>query len=156
MRTKLKLSILTTALASVVVASMASAAAAPSHASVVIRHQTRGCHSWSVNGGPFRASQMIVLHRDGWIIVTNNDVMPHKLVQTSGAVVRVRNLKTPMGMGLRGHFGPGTMAHMGATVKVTFFHAGVYRFTTKAGEDYMRGDKTIGEDNVLRLTVSVS
>jgi len=27
---------------------------------------------------------------------------------------------------------------------------------TKAGEDYMAGVKTIGEDNVLRLTVVVS
>ena len=59
------------------------------------------------------------------------------------------------GMGLRGTFGPSMMAHMGATVKITFAHAGVYRFTTKAGEDYMPGMKTIGEDNVLRLTVTV-
>jgi len=48
------------------------------------------------------------------------------------------------------------MAHMAATAKVRFAHAGVYRFTTKAGEDYMEGMKTIGEDNVLRLTVKVS
>lgn len=52
--------------------------------------------------------------------------------------------------------GPGLMAHMGATVKVSFTRPGVYRFTTKAGEDYMPGVKTIGEDNVLRLTVRVS
>ena len=47
---------------------------------------------------------------------------------------------------------------MGTTVKVTFTHAGVYRFTTKAGEDYpaMAGMKTVGEDNVLRLTVTVT
>ena len=40
--------------------------------------------------------------------------------------------------------------------RVAFAKAGVYRFTTKAGEDYMKGVKTIGEDNVLRLTVQVS
>ncbi len=27
---------------------------------------------------------------------------------------------------------------------------------TKAGEDYMKGMKTIGEDNVLRLVVTVA
>ena len=47
---------------------------------------------------------------------------------------------------------------MGASLKVTFTQPGVYHFTTKPGEDYpgMNGMKTIGEDNVLRLTVVVS
>ncbi len=138
-------------------AAAGSAASGPGHASLVIRHQVRGCHSWSVNGGPFKASQTISLQRRGWITVTNNDVMPHKLMKTSGAAVQMQSLKTSMmGMGLRGRFGSGMMAHMGATVKVTFSRPGVYRFTTKAGEDYMSGMKTIGEDTVLRLTVEVS
>jgi len=139
------------------VAGAATAAAPARHASLVIRHQTRGCHTWSVNGGPFRAVQTIGLQRGGFITVTNNDVMPHKLVETSGPAVQVRNLKTPtMGMGMHGAFGPGMMAHMGAAAKVRFAHKGVYRFTTRAGEDYMLGMKTIGEDYVLRLTVKVS
>ena len=45
--------------------------------------------------------------------------------------------------------------HPGATTKVKFAKAGVYTFKTRAGEDYMKGIKTIGEDNVLRLTVTV-
>jgi hypothetical protein len=48
------------------------------------------------------------------------------------------------------------LARMGAADRITFTKAGVYHFTTKAGEDYMKGIKTIGEDNVLRLTVRVS
>jgi hypothetical protein len=42
-----------------------------------------------------------------------------------------------------------------ATVKLT--QKGLYRFTTKAGEDYAWAGsmKTVGEDNVLRLTVRV-
>jgi hypothetical protein len=48
------------------------------------------------------------------------------------------------------------MARMGARTKVTFTKAGTYRFTTKVGEDYMKGVKTVGEDNVLKLTVVVS
>jgi hypothetical protein len=135
----------------------AAAASSPSHASLAIRHQLRGCHTWSVNGGPFKARQTVDVRAGGWITVTNNDVMPHKLVKTSGPAVVVRNLKTPMtGMGMHGTFGPGMMAYMGAAVKVSFAHKGVYRFTTKAGEDYMPGMKTVGEDNTLRLTVTVS
>jgi len=47
------------------------------------------------------------------------------------------------------------LARMGAATRITFAHPGVYRFTTKAGEDYMAGVKTLGEDNVLTLTVRV-
>jgi plastocyanin len=74
----------------------------------------------------------------------NMDVMPHKLLKTSGPAIRFA--------------GKPNMNHMNATVKVTFSKAGVYGLVTKAGEDYpgMDGMKTIGEDNVLRLTVRVS
>ena len=123
-------------------AAVASAGGAQKHASILIRHQTRGCHSWSVNGGPFRASQSVVLRHGGSITIKNDDVMPHKLVQTSGRPVR--------------YAGNRALNHVGATMKVSFAKAGTYRFTTKPGEDYMKGIKTIGEDNVLRLTVKVS
>ena len=48
------------------------------------------------------------------------------------------------------------MNHAGATTHVKFAKAGVYTFTTRAGEDYMKGVKTIGEDNVLKLKVTVT
>ena len=128
-------------LTSALVVAAAAAASAPSHASIVIRHQVRGCHSWSVNGGPFKASQAITRSRGSSITITNNDLMPHKLVETSGPALTASGLR---------------MRHMAATAKVRFTHAGVYRFTTKPGEDYMQGVKTIGEDNVLRLTVKVA
>jgi hypothetical protein len=38
---------------------------------------------------------------------------------------------------------------------VTFAKSGVYRFRTKAGEDYLARIVTTGEDNVLTLTVTV-
>jgi hypothetical protein len=50
----------------------------------------------------------------------------------------------------------GLMGRPGATVKVTFPQAGVYKLTTKFGEDYMPMGDTIGEDNVLRAVVTVS
>ena len=42
-----------------------------------------------------------------------------------------------------------------STIKLT--HKGLYRFTTKPGEDYKWAGsmKTVGEDNVLHLTVRV-
>jgi hypothetical protein len=134
-------STLAVVVAAVFVAGAATAASPAGHASILIRHQMRGCHSWSVNGGPFKATQSIALRRGGWITVVDNDVMPHKLVQTSGPSARIQKP---------------SMAHMGATATVSFGHSGVYKFTTKVGEDYMAGVKTTGEDNVLRLTVTVS
>jgi plastocyanin len=130
-------------IAAVLVSAVAPVTAAPGKASVVIRHQVRGCHTWAVNGGAFKASQSVTLRRGATLVVTDNDVMPHKLVLTSGPALR---LSHPL------------LAHMGASLEVTLTRPGVYRFTTKAGEDYpsMSGMKTIGEDNVLKLTVVVS
>ena len=110
-------------------------------AKLTIRHQIRGCHAWSFNGGAYKASLKIKLAAGTTLTVTDNDAMPHKLIQLSGAKL---HLVTP------------NMNHMSATAKVTFLKKGTYRFTTKAGEDYMQGMKTIGEDNVLRLSVTVS
>jgi plastocyanin len=119
-----------------------SASAAPGNASVLIRHQVRGCHSWSVNGGTFKAGQSVTLARGASLTVTNNDVMPHTLVLTSGPALHLTHAAT--------------LNHMGATVTIKLAKPGVYRFTTKPGEDYMSGMKTIGKDNVLTLKVVVS
>jgi plastocyanin len=119
------------------------AATAPSHSTITIRHQMRGCHAWAVNGGAYRAIQRATLARGGAITFVDNDVMSHKLVLTSGPAVR--------------YGGNPAMRHMSASVRVTFRKAGIYNFTTRAGEDYPgMAMKTIGEDNVLRLTVRVS
>jgi hypothetical protein len=127
----------------------------PRSARMLIRHQLRGCHAWSVDGGPFRAAQRVTIRRGGALAITNDDVMPHRLVQLGGPRVRMHNGDSmPMHMG-RGDDGPGRMDHMGATTKITFSKAGTYRFKTVAGEDYMSGFRTIGPDNLLRLTVTV-
>jgi plastocyanin len=116
-------------------------AATAKKASIVIRHQVRGCHSWAVNGGAYRANLKLTLRVGGTMTVTNNDVMPHKLVRLSGPSLRFSGAK---------------MNHMSSTAKVVFRHAGTYRLGTKAGDDYPGMDmKTVGEDNVLRMTVKV-
>ena len=138
------------AVAGVLLVGSGLAAPTSNHASLMIRHQTHGCHAWSLNGGPYAATQTISLRPGGIVTVVDNDVMPHRLLKTSGAAVTITNLT-------RGtKSAPGLMAHMGASTKIAFSHRGVYKFTTKPGEDYLSGVKTIGQDNVLRLTVTVS
>ena len=132
----------TSALALAVAAVFAGSAFAKSpHATLMIRHQTRGCHAWSFNGGAYKASLKIKLARGTTLKVIDNDVMPHKLVQLAGPKTK---LIAP------------AMSHMSAQAKVIFAKKGTYKFTTKPGEDYMKGIKTVGPDNVLRLTVTVS
>jgi hypothetical protein len=132
-----------------------AAPSATSQANLVIRHQLHGCHAWSLNGDAYSARQAVSLRHGGAISIRNNDVMSHKLIETSGPAVKIVRVASTMGMGLKGTFPPSMMARMGSVAKVTFTKPGVYTFTTKAGEDYMSGVKTIGEDNVLKLTVTV-
>ena len=122
-------------------AAAVAVAASPQSGSVLIRHQVAHCHAWSFNGGAFGATARGTVARNGTVTVKNNDVMSHKLYQLSGPKAVFT--------------GSPNMAHMGASVKVTFPTAGIYVFGTKAGEDYMKGIKTVGEDNVLRLKVTV-
>lgn len=120
-------------------ASIASASSA-SGATLVIHHQTRGCHSWSLNGGPFNRSQTVGLARGATLTIKNTDVMPHMLIEANGPVAVLRHAD---------------MNRMGAVATVTLRSSGTYVFTTKAGEDYMSGVKTIGPDNILSLVVHV-
>ena len=118
-----------------------SAFASSPQSTLTIRHQTRGCHAWSFNGGPYKASLKITVARGTILKVVDNDVMPHKLIQLAGPKAK---LVSP------------AMRRMSAQAKVVFAKKGTYKFTTKPGEDYIKGVKTIGADNALRLTVVVS
>jgi plastocyanin len=121
---------------------VASAAGATSTATVTISHQMRGCHSWQLDNGPIRASLSITLRAGTLLKFVNNDVMPHKLIQTAGPKL---TLVRP------------SLNKVGASTSVKLTKKGVYRFTTKAGEDYKwaAGMKTTGEDHVLHLKVQV-
>jgi hypothetical protein len=65
-------------------------AAAPGTASLLVRHQTRGCHAWSLNGGPYVSRQHVRLRAGGSLTVTNDDPMVQQLVQTRGPAVRMK------------------------------------------------------------------
>jgi hypothetical protein len=129
------------ALAAATAVVAAPALAGPA-STITIRHQTHGCHAWSFAGGPFMSSLKVSVARSTSLRVVDNDVMPHQFLQVGGRKITIAHA---------------AMRHMGASSVVRFSKAGVYRFTTKAGEDYKfaRGAKTVGEDNVLHLTVTV-
>jgi plastocyanin len=131
------LPILATALVAV------SPAAAGGAATVTISHQMKGCHMWQLNGGTPKAHLSIALKAGTMVRFVNDDIMPHRLIQQAGPKLALAHAN---------------LNRMSASTSVRFAHAGTYRFTTKAGEDYpwMKSmAKTIGEDNVLRLTVHV-
>jgi plastocyanin len=108
-----------------------------------------------VNGNAYRAAQKASFARGTMVTFTNDDVMPHRLVELAGPTVTMRNIAMRT-MGMHpGSAAPGLMNMMGASTRVTFTKPGVYRFRTHAGEDYMAGIKTTGVDNVLTLTVTV-
>ena len=125
-------------------ASLVLAAPASTHMGgpvLIIRHQTRGCHTWGLAGGTYKASQSMTLTKGEHLMIGNNDVMPHRIVQLAGPALKL-----------------GSAANLnsaGMTIELVFKKAGVYRFTTKPGEDYTKGIKTIGEDNVLKLKITV-
>jgi plastocyanin len=119
-----------------------AAAPAGSTGTIAIRHQMHGCHSWSFNSGPFKPALSVSVKAGTVLKITNNDVMPHSLIQTAGPNARLTHAN---------------MSKMATSATVKLDQKGVYRFTTKAGEDYAWASsmKTKGEDNVLRLTVRV-
>ena len=118
-----------------------SSFAASKQVTVTIRHQTKGCHAWAVGTGAYGVVHRLTVARGTTLVFVNNDVMPQKIVKRVGPAVSFLskpNLNKPA-----------------ASVRVVLAKAGVYRFGTVAGEDYIKGVVTTGEDNVLKLVVTV-
>ena len=136
---------------------LSAAASNPTSATLEIHHKVKGCHVWSLNGGAFGVSQTAKLKPGGSVLITDNDLMPHKLIKLSGGAVAMK-LVAPGNASvgaLKPPYAAGEMPHMSAVLKVTFPKAGVYTFKTVSGEDYTPNVKTVGEDNVLKLKVAV-
>lgn len=141
----------------IAVAVPALAATNAKSGSIVIRHEQRGCHTWSLNGGRYKAALEARLAPGDSLTITNIDPMVHKLIQGSGPRVGMRTISHDhmRMMGLHKITGRGVMNHMGAAVRVNFPRSGVYRFTTEDLGDYLEL-KTIGDHNHLMLVVRVS
>jgi len=138
--------------------SFALSASAATPATLVIHHQMKGCHSWSLSGGPMKVVQSLHVAKGGSVSITNNDVMFHKLVKISGpaASYKITNYGTAIKNAVKLPWAPGMMGRPGATLKVTFPAKGTYVFKTVFGEDWMPMPETMGDDNNLRLVVTVS
>src|SRR5438552_3825210 len=66
--------LLATAAGTAVAAALAVSASGAANVSLQIRHQVRGCHTWSVNGGAYKASQTVTVTRGTVLTVVDNDV----------------------------------------------------------------------------------
>ena len=146
---------ITGVLAAVLAASVLAAPAATN--TLVITHKVKGCHIWALNGAKPAVNQTIKLHPGQMLTIRNTDVMPHQLIKTSGAAVTMKLVNSGMmSTGtLKAPYAAGMMPHMSSTLRVSFPKAGTYTFKTAAGEDYMAGVKTVGEDKVLKVKVVV-
>jgi plastocyanin len=130
-------------LAGAVAALAVPAASAGNVATITISHQTKGCHLWQLNNGNPKVNLSVAVKTGTTLRFVNDDIMPHRLIQRAGPKLALKRAN---------------MNRMSASMSLKFAHAGTYRFMTKAGEDYpwMKSmAKTIGEDNVLHLTVHV-
>jgi plastocyanin len=114
---------------------------APKAGSVLIQHALHGCHVWAANGSAFGVSHSLTIKAGGTVTFTNNDVMPQRLIERSGGAVL--------------YAGNRALNKPAAQLRVTFTKPGRYVFGTKPGEDYSKGIKTIGADNLLKLVVTV-
>lgn len=119
--------------------STALAGAAPSgFTKLVIQHVQRGCHVWSA-GGRRSASMRLDLRRGARLVLVDQDLDPQGLVQLAGP-------RLPFGNHMM----------VGKAQTLVFAKPGLYRFRNRVVEmGPMIKVKTLGPDNVLRLTVSV-
>jgi plastocyanin len=126
--------------AGIAAAAIAGQATAGSTVNITIRHEKVGCHSWAIGNGAYKATQSLTVKAGSALKFTDNDVMPHVLVELAGPKVAI----------------PGrNLAKMGAHTTLLLAKPGTYVFGTKPGDDYYKGIETVGEDHVLRLVVTV-
>ena len=65
---------------------LAAPALAAGNVQITIRHQMRGCHSWSVANGPWRTGLKLKVDRDTSLFFVNDDVTPQTgLVSNNGS-----------------------------------------------------------------------
>ena len=104
---------------------LVSSASAHGTATVTIQHKVHGCHAWSYNNGAYKATLNVQLRRGELLTIRNNDVMPHKLV---------RHIR-PGAQGAHA----GDEARLGASARVRFTKAGVYKLQDEARRGLLMG-----------------
>jgi plastocyanin len=160
-----------TALAALAAAAAAASGTVQPAPTLTIRHQTVGCHSWSLNGGSYRVGQTVRLREGQSLRVVNRDSHTHRLVQLSGGSLAYTAepqlpLRGPASAAMPLPPDPdapaaaaasdGTLGSKGASVLVTFHEAGTYVLTTAAGDAFAGAEiASNGPDNTLILRVLV-
>src|SRR6478609_6902732 len=62
----------------------ASPAAAARTATITISHEMKGCHMWQLGDGKLASKLTISLKAGTTLRFVNNDIMPHRLIQSAG------------------------------------------------------------------------
>lgn len=107
-------------------------------AKLTVVHVAKGCHSWT-NGDRIGESVRLTLNRGGRLVIANQDIDAHKLVQTAGPRVAT-----------------GAPMMMGSTRSIVFRKAGMYHMKTRTVEmPGMPEIDTAGPDHGLWLIVTV-
>jgi hypothetical protein len=106
-------------------------------AALTVRHQTRGCHDWSVNGAKYGLTHVLRLTTGARLTVTNNDVVGQRLIQVNGPSVG---------------FAP-QVTRPGGRADLTLTKPGAYLFREQ--EVGIAPLKVIGPHNMLQLAVVV-
>jgi len=59
-----------------------SPAAAGGTATITISHEMKGCHMWQLGNGRLTPNLKVVVNVGTTLRFVNNDIMPHKLIQS--------------------------------------------------------------------------
>ena len=106
---------------------------------LTIQHVQKGCHVFAI-GSRQSGSMHLSLKRGASLQIVDQDIDPQQLVQLAGPR-----------LGYAGH------VMIGQHQTIMFKNPGLYRFKNRVIDmGPMMNVKTIGPDNVLRLTVTVS
>jgi hypothetical protein len=142
---------------------------------LTIRYEVVGCHSWSLNDGSYGVEHKLRLKVGQSLVVVNNDISTHTLLETSGGDVAMTSLpaappkvhvrvmpprlddeSTAVPTSASVQSEAGSMSTMGAGARVTFNEPGSYELITREGGVYFPGWTTVGPDNQLVVHVQVS
>jgi len=142
----------------------AAGSSMPMQASVDIHHSVVGCHTWSVNSGPYAADRALVLIAGEAVSFTNHDHCGILLKQTGGPadVLATGKVLVPLGQPYAVNLStPGVYTFKGtdynaADLEPYYRNRYVEVGTSDMWRPPLYYAPTTGPDNVLTLTIRVN
>lgn len=135
----MKLALVAALAAALAPAALAAPAPAPARVQVEITHAVRGCHQWGRGQAKFGAAYKTAVRAGGRVDVRESEQMTFDVTQLAGPAIALGDQLVP-----------------GETQSFVFAKPGTYRLklvNTERSTDV--GLQSLGEDNVLTLTVVV-